>query len=161
MSCRHQPQHANAHDEIAARMAEAGHFHPAAKAHPSYPLVADSYHCLCGDMVRGWIPDDRLTETHLVAPHLYVRRERAILAPLSNYQEARIVFDDGSAHITFACRDCLQNIADLRVAEQLYMRDLARFQELEKLGHPTPSDLWRRYAFRHPVRLELIGEGEV
>ena len=91
---------------------------------------SDAVYCkLCGDKIAGYILDDSFSEATRANGQTIIR-ERMIWAEFPNYAELEIEFDDGSKHVTPACRRCANQNHSAEVLDAVHMVDVGRWKEL-------------------------------
>lgn len=71
------------------------------------------------------------------------------LFPYGSYTEATIEFDNGSAHVTAICKECV-NIKSVEDIEAMYIADL---EEFEVEAGNTDGKIWDIYLDRTPTKL--------
>jgi hypothetical protein len=99
---------------------------------------------VCGVTIRKMIPVDEQPEVQRIGNQTIVR-ERVALMSLPNYREARILCDDGSAHVTPVCVDCAGKLDQDGIREECYSLDLQQWGReglvSEKLAIRNPESV--------------------
>lgn len=105
----------------------------------------------CQAQIAGMIEDERYERVERKGSRTIVHK-RLVLGHLPLYREKRLVFDDGSAHITHCCATCLPLLAEPAHAEFAYQHDLKQWDEDEKRGFGSVR--WDKVAERQIIRVE-------
>jgi hypothetical protein len=78
---------------------------------------------------------------------MIIRYVRQALITLPNYYELLIEFDDGSAHSTPICRVCVEKPHPPEQLEDMYVADMAQWEEDER---PGSTVRWDKLEHRKP-----------
>ena len=134
----------------AAQQGKPGWFRGYLRYHPRFPEILEAIACRdCGAMISGLVEDERFEDHRTINGRLVIFK-RLVFARFANYGECTLECDDGSAHVTHGCRDCLAALtaADL---EAWYAADLAEMADLERRGGGPVA--WRVMGAKRPVRV--------
>lgn len=109
----------------------------------------------CGTPLRGLVPDPTRRERRTVNGKEVVF-ERLVMATFPEYTEITMDFDDGSHHVTVACKSCADKLK-LEDMEWHYATDML------EMDYETRGELkWHFFCDRIPTAFHIsyVGEGD-
>lgn len=104
---------------------------------------------VCGKTIRKMIPMDDAPEVVRRGSQTIIR-EKMVLACLPNYREVKVLFADGSSHVTPVCVDDAGKLSDAGIREEVYAIDLKQWAREGEVSDAM--------ATRNPVSITSIGE---
>lgn len=109
--------------------------------------IAEVFCKVCGVTIRKMMATEQQPEVRRVGNQTIVR-EQVALSSLANYREARLLCDDGSAHVTPLCVSCVDKLTDEAHREECYALDLKQWSK-----EGAVSD---ELATRNPEKLDKV-----
>lgn len=110
---------------------------------------------LCGHAVASLVETPATIDKYWQDPNTLVILKGMALKTLNNHRTIRITFDDGSAHETEICSDCLSALS-VQDLEKIYCCDLLQYIDDENSGDTEAP--WHALADRQPTGFEIIHE---